>query len=335
MTMLPSLNDIARIARVAPSTASLALRGSLKVAPITRDRVRAIADELGYVPRPELAALGASRFRSSDRRHVQIGIISGRSSFASPAMLDSVASQRGYHLREIPAPDDDQIPLVARRLASEGLRAIILDARSASDACLAADWSPLVAIQAGSMQYQRTKHPTVAHGDAFSAMWTVLDRIVCAGYRRIGLSLPLHKPMVMDDHARLGAWHAALTHHGERIQAVTPRIRQMHGGPCPTADWLDWVRQERPQIVVGFSAMGWHLLQEAKLPVAYAALHVFHGDAWSAPVAGMERDSVAQAEAVIALVDQCIRYGTTPAQEQVLRAVWKPGASLLPLDRVW
>ncbi|MEV7893513.1 LacI family DNA-binding transcriptional regulator, partial [Streptomyces cyaneofuscatus] len=45
-----TLLDVARTAGVSKSTASDALQGSGRVAEATRDRVRAVAEELGYRP---------------------------------------------------------------------------------------------------------------------------------------------------------------------------------------------------------------------------------------------------------------------------------------------
>ncbi|MCO6453052.1 MAG: LacI family DNA-binding transcriptional regulator [Caldilineales bacterium] len=50
MTHRPSIKDIARIADVDPSTVSRALAGSTRVSLDTRQRVRAIANDIGYTP---------------------------------------------------------------------------------------------------------------------------------------------------------------------------------------------------------------------------------------------------------------------------------------------
>ena len=58
----PGLKDVAAHAGVSPSTASMALSGTGRVAPATRERVRAAAAELGYTgPDPVAASLRSGR----------------------------------------------------------------------------------------------------------------------------------------------------------------------------------------------------------------------------------------------------------------------------------
>jgi DNA-binding LacI/PurR family transcriptional regulator len=56
-----TLADVARRAGVSPSTASLALSGAGPVAPSTRERVAAVAAQLGYAPDPRAKSLRSGR----------------------------------------------------------------------------------------------------------------------------------------------------------------------------------------------------------------------------------------------------------------------------------
>ena len=60
----PTLSEIAAKAGVSVATVSLALRGVGLVGRDTTERVKAIAEELGYRPNPLLASLATRRFRS-------------------------------------------------------------------------------------------------------------------------------------------------------------------------------------------------------------------------------------------------------------------------------
>jgi LacI family gluconate utilization system Gnt-I transcriptional repressor len=57
----PTLNEVARLAAVSPITASRALRGVTTVAPELAEKVRAAAQELGYVANPAARALASSQ----------------------------------------------------------------------------------------------------------------------------------------------------------------------------------------------------------------------------------------------------------------------------------
>jgi len=62
--MSHGIDDVARAAGVSTATVSRALRGLPNVAPATRDRVRLIAHELGYVASPSAASLASGRTRT-------------------------------------------------------------------------------------------------------------------------------------------------------------------------------------------------------------------------------------------------------------------------------
>ncbi len=55
--------DIAREARVDKSTVSLALSGHPRISAATKERVRAVAERLGYAPDPALSSLAAARWQ--------------------------------------------------------------------------------------------------------------------------------------------------------------------------------------------------------------------------------------------------------------------------------
>lgn len=54
---MPTINDVARIAKVANSTVSRALRDDHRIARATRDRIKEVAESIGYRPNPMIAAL--------------------------------------------------------------------------------------------------------------------------------------------------------------------------------------------------------------------------------------------------------------------------------------
>jgi DNA-binding LacI/PurR family transcriptional regulator len=54
---MPTINDVARLAKVANSTVSRALRDDHRIARETRERIRKVADSIGYRPNPMVAAL--------------------------------------------------------------------------------------------------------------------------------------------------------------------------------------------------------------------------------------------------------------------------------------
>lgn len=59
MERAPTIRDVARAAGVGASTVSLALRNDPRLRPATRDHVRKVASEIGYLPNATLSSLMA------------------------------------------------------------------------------------------------------------------------------------------------------------------------------------------------------------------------------------------------------------------------------------
>lgn len=91
----PSIKDIARLAGVAPSTVSRALSGSDRVSDGTRQRIRAIADDLDYTP----SAIARSLVTGAS---ATLGIVAP--SLADPYVaavmrgIEDGCGEAGYHL---------------------------------------------------------------------------------------------------------------------------------------------------------------------------------------------------------------------------------------------
>ena len=92
---LPTIRDVARLAGVGKTTAADALQGRGRIAPLTRERVLAIAEQLGYH-----AHLGA---RDLTRRRTEvIGVVVGDLfdpfSAELTGHLEQHAAERGFRM---------------------------------------------------------------------------------------------------------------------------------------------------------------------------------------------------------------------------------------------
>ncbi len=98
--------DIARLAGVDVSTVSLALNQHPRIPSATRERVKALAQSLGYVPDPALAGLAAQRFRSA-RDPVLLGCLRMRAASADQEEgcyrrgMERRCCELGYQLKVI------------------------------------------------------------------------------------------------------------------------------------------------------------------------------------------------------------------------------------------
>ncbi len=62
--MAASIDDVAAAAKVSTATVSRAIRGLPRVSPVTRARILAVADDLGYVASPSASTLATGRTRT-------------------------------------------------------------------------------------------------------------------------------------------------------------------------------------------------------------------------------------------------------------------------------
>jgi DNA-binding LacI/PurR family transcriptional regulator len=130
--------QVAAVAGVTQAAVSLALRNDPKLPKATRERIRAIAKEIGYVPDPRLAAL--SRYRHGGRRGGQSAALGFLVSEATadwwrrqPLYRDiydgamEAAASLGYQmtLQVLPDAREDQRRL-ARTLSARGVRGLLV-----------------------------------------------------------------------------------------------------------------------------------------------------------------------------------------------------------------
>lgn len=118
-----SLRDIAREAGVSFQTASKALKGTGRVSPETRERVRAVARRLGYVPNTVARSLVTSNTRS-------LGFVaSGMASYVlTPLMLgvEREATASGYFaMTTLAHPGGDHAERLVRQLAERRVEGIV------------------------------------------------------------------------------------------------------------------------------------------------------------------------------------------------------------------
>ena len=122
MTPRPTINDVARAAGVSKGLVSFALNNRPGVAPETRDRILAVARELGWTPSSRARALSVSRA-------LAVGLVIARrpeTLRADPffpsfiAGLEQVLVQHGHALVLQVVPDNQTEEQSYRRLSEEG-----------------------------------------------------------------------------------------------------------------------------------------------------------------------------------------------------------------------
>lgn len=265
----PTLNDIARKLGVSKMTVSRAMRGERHVGADLRAKIAAVAENLGYQPDPEIAKLMTHMRRArqtapprtlafvwAEREAAEIA----KSSWSQQLVLGAhqQAKKLGFQLEEF--------HLAARGMSGRRLSSIF-EARGIPGFVL----SPLISRSRGhvSMAWEKFSSVVIGLGYArpqlhrvhhhhFLGMMTALRMLKKQGHERIGF----YSGSTINERM-FRAWSASfLAHHP---LARPEKLLALRKTPA-RADFLAWVRKEKPDVVID----GGHVVAEwlAALPAS-------------------------------------------------------------------
>src|SRR4051812_30646647 len=207
--------DIAERLGCDKSTVSLALRNSPRISPPIREKIRALAEQMGYRPDPALATLARQRWaRHETGSGATLAYLleskRGRVALQRRYFRDAHARARaqGFALVEFDLSAYRSADAAGQVLYNRGIRGLIIPQfpREAPELLeLPFDRFTLVSCSLG---WLRTPFHVVGP-DIFEGTRLVWREAVHRGYRRIGAALMRHDPVAIDDAARLGGAYTA------------------------------------------------------------------------------------------------------------------------------
>lgn len=246
-----SLSKVALEAGVAPSTASLALRGSPRVLPETIERVKAAAKRLGYSADPRVGSLMA-RIRMSkeihDRERLAFvwlkasrqDVLSDRFCQATFGYAKRRAEELGWMVEEFWLHEEGMTaPRLEEILVARGITGVVFSSPlKAIKATVEWDWSHFTAAMIGNSEFSPLVHRAAHH--QYRNMWTALDKLHAAGCRRP--AAVLYKP----HHRRIHGVHQAafITHHPVPQQALKLARFGLPESRKETRAWLEKVKAD-------------------------------------------------------------------------------------------
>ena len=335
-----SLSEIAKRAGVSVATVSLALRGK-STARATAERVRKIAEEMGYRPNPLLASLATKRFSvAASATGTPIAIFNfpnelnefGNRSQHHPIndIVVREATALGYapqiyHLENSAKPGP-----IFRELYHRMVQGVIISGSMDMNRFGGEfDWSHFSVVS--SARYHTSLPFHTVRSNIFKGIKMCFRQLLSRGYKRIGFALGRHDYSIEDDEARHGA---AIAMEYSYLPARR-RLPVCLGSFNDEAALLEWVRKNKPDAVIGFTAWAYWILRSNgfRIPdeLGFASLHVDKCDP-SPFCAGTDENLDEIARQSVFLLDQLVRNkqrGLPPIPTDILVSpTWKEGETL-------
>jgi LacI family transcriptional regulator len=250
-----TLRQIATQAGVHVTTVSLAMRNSSKLPPETRERIKALAKEMGYAPDPALSALAA--YCNQARIPAFQATVAWFNGYPRPDYLWTVptlraylagaqerAEELGYKLEEFWLHEPGLNPAGLRRqLLARGIRGVLVLPMGAPTELPEFAWKDFSAVAFGYSLTDPQLHRISNH--QFRTAMKLFRELRRLGYRRIGLSLvETHDRRInLALSSAFGAYDWRIP-KAERIPLHVQRRWEDQEG------FTEWLRQERPEAVV-------------------------------------------------------------------------------------
>jgi len=337
---MQGLSEIARRAGVSVATVSLALRGRGGVARKTVERVKAVAEEVGYRPNPLLSSLASKKFRSVD-------VVAGTpvAIFTLPVnqgkdwprfyneALEKWAKELGYAPTFYRIDSSARPDVIYRELyhrMAQGI--VVLGGLEENRFYTSFDWAQFCVVQCGRFFGFQPFH--IVRPNIYQAVKMVFQELQALGYRRIGYAAGRHPQHMEDDDARFGAavaMEVSLLRAKDRVPVFT-------GQHSDAEALVKWVKRHNPEVVIGFSPAVFWVLRDAGFDIpgdlGFASMHSQEEAPESRVTCSgalQNQDEIARQS--ILLLDQLIRNRErgTPVQclDVLVRSTWLPGNTLV------
>ncbi|GHC03457.1 LacI family DNA-binding transcriptional regulator [Cerasicoccus arenae] len=249
MARYVTIKDIANRAEVHYSTVSLALRNDPRLAQETRNKIQALAEEMGYVPSAAMKALCAYR-ESNKLQPIRSGLayltnMPRDDSFGSMVYqrARNKASSLGYDLIQYNLSDADS------RLAhfksiwwNTGISGVMVGPFLGSGNCLDDDWDRFIVVAYGYSV--DSPHFSRAVLDHYHNMLTHLEILRSRSYQRIGMILSQNL-----SNRTHGILHSAYLY--DQVKNRAARIPPNSGDIDSPEKMRDWITSKRLDAVIG------------------------------------------------------------------------------------
>lgn len=278
----PTLREIARLAGVSHTTVSLSLRNHPSIPDATRDKIRHLADSLGYRSNVLVSALMSQvRLRKQRTAPEVVGFLTGgpaadewKNHSANVGFFDGArrrAQQLGMRVEPFwLGPGGKSAAATCHMLRARAIIGNLISPFAHPVYNYELDWSHLICVGLGYVFNQHALHR--ATHNHFRGAFLAYEKLWGLGYRRIALTLDREQNERVN-FTWLGGYLAAQQTFGGR--SLAPLLTTE---PRALTQMKRWMKTQRPDAVIGFGPGQLTRLTELgyAIPgdVAFAALDV-------------------------------------------------------------
>ncbi len=355
-----TLADIAAKAGVHVTTVSLALRNHPRLPEVTRNRIHALANDLGYRPDPLLRALVSYRGKIMNRRNTPtLAYITNwktcwgwKNVTAHPEFYlgaEAMADKLGYKLEHfwMHEPGLTQGRL-SRMLYSRGINGLIIAShgREMGDA-LQFDWQNFSAVKIDYFPHQPVLHNVT--NNQCDIVRHAMQKVMAAGYRRIGFVM--HRGW---DHCVDHLWTAGFLCEQQNLSAreripahIFPDLHPVerwfneNAGPVsvdPVA-FATWFDKYKPEVLISKASFVLPLLAKmgVRIPRDLAFVDVFL-EKTDGTMAGMRQNHTTVGGAAVEILAGQLQHNKFGVPEipttTFVEGTWFDGLSCPPCKKV-
>lgn len=329
----PTLKDVAEAAEVSLATASLALRGKAPASKKTQERVRAIADRMGYRANPAIAAMAT---RHGRRLNAAVAVItSNQAKLPKPPRrtieaLTTACDSLGMDLCVVDTSEVKNAAAISRQLVARGVQGVF-----ALRVWQPAQWweefgFPNFSVVSLDRDFSRT-HPSfhlvrLGFAGMFTKLW---EECHARGYRRVGsvTSFPATHNADHLSYLAMAHWRSL---HDRSQQGIAPLMlkamdERSISAVLPKA--RAWLKANRPDAVILQTLAFLPLIAGSGLP--YAVGWEAEGE-HTGIIAPQSRIGVQAAALMDMLIRSRLRGPQPEAFDIVVAPDWHEGTTLPP-----
>ncbi|MDF3055826.1 MAG: transcriptional regulator [Rariglobus sp.] len=337
-----TMSDLAKAAGVSKMTVSLALRGHQKISAETRERIRLLAEKMGYRPNPLVQTLMANlRSTRPAQYHSTIAWVTAfptregwckhwvHKLYHQGAVARAAAL--GYKIESFWAfaPGLSGAAL-SRMLRARGIRGLIVPPVGVPGTRLEIEWEHFSCATIGYSFMEPRLHR--AASNLHDAMSRALAECTRRGFKRIGFAIPSDTDLRVN-HSWLAtylAWQQFIP-KGERLPVIN--------ASGPLQDPLPaWLKKHRPEVIISpnteFSTWLPKLGRRIPEDIGLITLSRPGNDTATTRISGISQNDVTVGEAVVDLVVAQLQHNETgvPKYPRVVLTdgFWSEGKTLRP-----